>query len=302
MLRQVTSVMFFGSLVASLVAGCGSSSASPSDASAGADGTEFEVGSSHCPSDLAGPSLVHVARTDGVAFCIDSSEVTNAHYAAFLAGGVPVDGQSARCHWNATFAPGPSDIKKIYGPACPAFDPAGRADYPVVCVGWCDAAAYCRWAGKRLCENPDGGPFVDWTMPNGCRAGDGGACSQWLIACTGDTPTKRYPYGDTAVVGRCVDNRYPATTPGVRPVKEATMCQGGVVGLFDMSGNAWEWQNDCAEQPGDGTVDTCTPVGGSFSTEAGHSSCADGTPTSFFRNQVAGDVGFRCCADAIFTF
>jgi formylglycine-generating enzyme required for sulfatase activity len=90
------------------------------------------------------------------------------------------------------------------------------------------------------------------------------------------------------------------TTAGLLPVKQATMCEGGVPGLFDMSGNAWEWQDDCVEQSTDGTDDACTPLGGSFTSELAASTCIDGAP--FFRKHVAGDAGFRCCVDAIFGF
>src|SRR3569623_3012380 len=71
-----------------LGAGCGKSDSS-ADGGAGDAATEHtavEVGPVHssCPPTLAGPALVRVPWSAGVAFCIDSTEVTNAQYQAFL--------------------------------------------------------------------------------------------------------------------------------------------------------------------------------------------------------------------------
>jgi formylglycine-generating enzyme required for sulfatase activity len=77
------------------------------------------------------------------AFAIDRYEVTNIQYGRFLSA----TGKRAPSYW--------SDGQY----------PAGRADYPVVGIGWEDASAYCAWAGKRLpreaewekaCRGPDG--------------------------------------------------------------------------------------------------------------------------------------------------
>jgi len=300
---QLTSAsVVLASLVAISLNGCksGGDPTSPADggpeaaaaSEAGASGDEAAetAGSSlsHCPlpPDVKGAALALVRWQDGIAFCIDANEVTNQDYATFLAAGVAVSTQSSRCGWNQTFVP---EAKSTNGPACPTFDPAGRADYPVVCVDWCDADAYCRWAGKHLCQKP-GGEVVTGAL----TAKD---ASEWVIACTGDAKSK-YPYGDTASPGRCVDKTYAAATPGLRPVKDATMCEGGVPGLFDMSGNAWEWLDDCEQQSSTGSDDSCPPVGGSFSSELTGSTCTDST--GFFRKQVAGDTGFRCCVGADF--
>jgi formylglycine-generating enzyme required for sulfatase activity len=286
-----------GILLTLSVAGCGGGGAAPPDADAvmepdantGSPDADQEGGPSlaHCPAepDVHGPALTRVRWEDGVAFCIDSTEVTNGQYAQFLAANVAISTQGARCGWNQSFAP---ESKSTNGPACPTFDPTGRADYPVVCVDWCDADAYCRWAGKHLCQKPGGGPVASYYAKDS---------SEWVIACTGDG-TKKYPYGDMAMAGQCVDQKYPAQTPGLRPAGSAVMCEGGVPGLFDMSGNAWEWQDDCHEQSTMGDEDACAPLGGSFSTDVASAACTDGAP--FFRKQVAGDTGFRCCVDAQF--
>ena len=49
------------------------------------------------------------------------------------------------------------------GMAAPtSYDPAAKAERPVVCVDWCDAQAYCRAAGKRLCGRIQTGASLPW--------------------------------------------------------------------------------------------------------------------------------------------
>jgi len=85
------------------------------------------------------------------------------------------------------------------------------------------------------------------------------------------------------------------------------MCEGGVPGLFDMAGNASEWQNDCvdAAASADGQDDECDAYGGARSSDYADTSCLaatspNDTTAHFKRAQVAPDNGFRCCANAIF--
>lgn len=286
-------------------AGCGKSDASPDGgADTGADHNVVEVGPVHssCPTTLAGPPLVRVAWSEGVAFCIDSTEVTNAQYQAFLtAAATKPPTQSAACQWNASLAPETATA------GCPAFDPVGRADFPVVCVNWCDADAYCRSVGKYLCragslDGNDAGPVKNPLATGG---------SQWVIACSSDG-AQSYPYGTMGLPGVCVDKKYISATPGVQPVMSATMCQAGATGIYDMSGNASEWQDDCVTAtttpatPADsGKTDECDAYGGAVSSDYADTSCtaaasAADTLAHFTRAQVAPDNGFRCCADAQF--
>ena len=185
-------------------AGVGATAGSSSGGSAGSGGAGGSAGSSGsggasggsggsagCPVGK-GPSMIQVG-----AQCVDSTEVTNAHYAQFLAAKVTPQSTTkspAHCSWNTTFTP---------SQGWPA---TGKDAYPVVYVDWCDALAYCQWAGKRLCGAVGGGalPYGDYADANK---------SQWLYACSGKG-TKKYPYGDiydgkacngvtTAPVRRC---------------------------------------------------------------------------------------------------
>ena len=92
-----------------------------------------------CPPSTGGPALVRAGT-----FCVDSTEVTNEQYMAFLtAKGGDVGGQPGACKWNSSYVPGDEGVSWPYI--------AGRASYPIVNVDWCDAFMFCNWAGKRLC-------------------------------------------------------------------------------------------------------------------------------------------------------
>ena len=230
-------------------------------------------GGAACPTAQA-PSLVSVG-----AYCIDSSEVDVAEYASFLtAVGTNVSGQPSYCAFNTSYRPSTTGVCTGY-----AFDPSGHGSDPVVCVDWCDAAAYCRWAGKHLCGSTGGGS----TSP---YYGTDPGVDQWMNACSGGGATT-YPYGSAYVAGACVDSSYAGGAMTLQPVLTATQCVGGFPGIFGMSGNAAEWEDSCNLYSG--AADTCTVRGGSYS-DLGPP-CT--TNTDEARNFAYLTVGFRCCAE-----
>jgi sulfatase modifying factor 1 len=241
-----------------------------------------------CPSSgVQGPSLVEIPRPGGGIYCIDRSEVTNADYAAFLASNPSTGSQVPACSANSTFAPAVDSLN------CTQYDPVNKPKIPVACVDWCDAKAYCAWAGKHLCGKIGGGTNAPTDFANATK-------SEWYAACSQGGLT-RFPYGDTYDGTLCVGLDYGASRQTNAPTLS---CNGGYEGVFDMSGNVSEWEDSCSADVG--LSDLCLYRGGSW-LDADNASpsllCNSGTvvggakSASKARSTRDKEIGFRCCAD-----
>jgi sulfatase modifying factor 1 len=244
-------------------AGPGADSAAP-----GADaGTSTPPGP--CTAD-AGPALVAVGS-----FCVDATEVTNAEYASFLAANPSTSlAPSPACSYKTSFTP---------SQGWPA---ASKGTSPVVYVDWCDAYAYCAWAGQHLCGAIGGGPSSKANAANK-------DVDEWYVACS-TAGANVYPYGGNAYVqGKCNDSE--SGTNGTRPVASFPGCEGGYSGIFDMNGNAYEWEDACDVAAG--ASDSCVIRGGSWL----FSGASYGGCNTYFNDYVVkrsdtyNDTGFRCC-------
>ncbi len=199
----------------------------------------------------------HVATTG--AFYIDRTEVTNAQYKRF------VDETDYRPppHWqNETFA-------------------EGEADQPVTNVCFEEAAAYAKWAGKRLPTE------AEWEKA--ARGVDG----------------RFYPWGNAFDRNSCHHMR--KTAAGTVPVGSYP---GGASpwGVLDMLGNVWEWTDGWfVAYPGNERTDTRAPYGETCRVLRGGAWYQhDLKPVPIrvtFRLPVkpdmkGPDMGFRCAQDA----
>lgn len=250
--------------------GDGNGATGASGGAAGFGGGGGAGGEIVCPEALNTPTMVPVASASGN-YCIDSTEVTNRQYAAWLAavnaGEVE---QTPECDFNTSFVP-------TDGMPPPA------DDRPVVFVDWCDAHAFCKWNGKRLCGKIGGGP-VPYADINDAAA------SQWYNACSGSGKLV-FPYGNT--YDPLVCNGHDRMAGTSVEVGTQSSCEGGLPGVFDLSGNVWEWEDACDGSTG--SNDTCRRRGGGYESITSDLDC----PTTGGGARIASNetTGFRCCVD-----
>jgi len=225
-------------------------------------GGEFSMGAQDPPDkDDVGMNAtldsrpVHRVYVDG--FFMDKTDVTNAQFAAFVkaTGYVTVAERKPR----AEDFPGAPPENLVAGsvvflapdhavplndhfqwwtyvpganwrhPLGPKSSIAGKDDYPVVHVAYEDAAAYAKWAGKRLPTE-----------------------AEWEFAARGGLTGKPYVWGDQfrphdKWMANTHQGHFPdkdAGTDGYIGIAPVAKFPANGYGLYDMAGNVWQWTSD----------------------------------------------------------
>ena len=304
-------------------------------------GAEFSMGSGDTRGAMGGTSdamgdaqPIHRVQVDG--FWMDETEVTNEQFEKFVNGAHYLTVAERRpaasdfpdepaeklvagsLVFTSTSSPiGMGDYRQWWrylkganwrSPEGTHSNIKGRENYPVVHISYSDAAAYSKWAGKRLPTE-----------------------AEWEFAARGGLPAKAYAWGNDL----CPDGKWMANTfqgrfpvkdtgddgfPGMAPVK--SFPPNGY-GLYDVAGNVWEWCSDwyradyyaqlsaqggAARNPGGpaSSFDPDDPTENKRVQRGGSFLCTDQYCTGYMvairgKGEVAtssNHVGFRCVREA----
>lgn len=149
----------------------------------------------------------------------------------------------------------------------------GYEQYPAVFVSYPGARLACEHWGKRLC-----------------------AVEEWAQACEGPEGNL-YPYGDTYepfTCNACNSSETLDCTSYPKPdlVGSFPSCEGGYLGLYDMSGNVWEWAMDYEHYPHSTAY---TSLGGYAGVGSSASQCRSYYTIANNPYAAYPELGFRCC-------
>ena len=218
----------------------------------------IEGGSFQMGSDEFYPEEQPVREVGVDGFWIDPHAVTVAEFARFVKATGYVTARRARARprrlpgrrsraarsparWSSVRPRGPVDLddERPGGSTCPARTGViprgptptlhGRERHPVTHVAYADALAYAEWAGRALPTEPE-----------------------WEYAARGGLEGARFPWGDVEFPGgRAAANTWQGEFPwqnlridGYERTSPWGAFEPNGYGLYDMTGNVWEWTSD----------------------------------------------------------
>jgi formylglycine-generating enzyme required for sulfatase activity len=246
----------------------------------------FKMGSNasdpYCSSDETPQHNVYLT-----AYQIGKYEITNIQYKVFMDAG----GYSNSCYWTVDGW----TWRTENGITSPAYWSSGRYNsgtaypvYPVTCISWYEADAFCRWAGGRLPTE-----------------------AEWEKAARGTDSSNCWPWGgawDSTVCNAGCGFIYPDAYPDTFTYSSPVGCFNAgvsVYGVYDMAGNIYEWINDWydpnyysispASNPAGPSAEETAGYkvirGGSFTNDA--ADCRTGSRDRFVPNFRNPGIGFR---------
>jgi iron(II)-dependent oxidoreductase len=150
-------------------------------------------------------------------------------------------------------------------------------DYPVVGINYSDAEKYAKWAGKRLPTE-----------------------AEWEYASRAGSQNRSFPWGDQ------IDSSLANYGKKYKSTMKVGSFKPNAFGLFDMSGNVWEWTSDNYSDDyymSSPSQNPKGPASGRFKVIRGgswHSGAM--CVQTYYRNGLSASwidfaVGFRCAKD-----
>ena len=191
----------------------------------------FQMGSGSGTRDEQPVHTVQISR----GFWMGTSEATNGQYQRFVKetgydGSRESDADYLRHHgdWGLSASP--------------------EENYPIVCVSWSNAAAFCRWlteSERKAGRLPDG--YV-YRLPTE---------AEWEYAARGGSTSWGFEYAGSNTLD---DVAWYASNSGgkTHPVGQK---RPNELGLYDMSGNVWEWCHDWYGEDYYGESPSADPAG-----------------------------------------